>query len=423
MHEEINRNTEEFIESIPTDPLSFIIDPNSDEYYEKGSGIGWFVPAYDVALRDEDGNPLRSESLKRLKQGRAKVLSGQADEDAMAYIADHPFTPEEALIKTTGRVFGSHKLARQLVDLETGLIKPDIQRGFFSEIRDRENRLIGISFKQDRSGPIQILDHPSWVIKQPYDAYESILSNQNINRLYIAGIDSIDQGASDSETSATASKLSLLIKKRIHPNDPRNEFNNTYVCMYNHRPDDVRDGYRQIAYALMYFNATALLEYTRINILDYLRDNGYLRYLAKEPDAISRSDKNFRANRSKYGIRATPVVINFYIDKIKEYLTDYGENLYFSAQVKQLTAYTREEKGRFDIVAAMGMTEILEAEFSNQSAKQIVEETSQFQLPVWYKLPNGSWHFGVPGINNDFAVEEQIKERIYNVKTRTWIYD
>lgn len=415
--------TEEFVESIPTDPLSFVIDPNSEEYYQKGSGIGWFVPAYDVAIRDEDGNPLRAESLRKLKQGRTKVLSGQTDEDAMAYIADHPFTPEEALIKSSGRVFSSHKLARQLVDLETGILKPNIQKGYFSEIRDREGKIIGISFREDKFGHVQILDHPSWVIKQPHGAYESLLSNQNISKLYIAGIDSIDQGVLDSEAKSTGSKLSLLIKKRIHPNDPRNEYNNTYVCLYNHRPNDVREGYRQIAYALMYFNAIALLEYTRINILDFLRDNGYLKYLAKEPDAISRSDKNFKANKNKYGIRATPAVINFYIDKIKEYLTDYGENLYFISQVKQLTSYSREEKNKFDIVAAMGMTEILEAEFSNEIAKNIVEEKPKFELPVWYRLPNGSWHFGVPGEKNDFVVEEEIRQRIYNVKTRSWIYE
>jgi hypothetical protein len=415
--------TEEFIESIPTDPLSIIIDHNSPEYYEKGSGVGWFVPAYDVALRDVDGNPLRSESLRRLKQGRAKVLSGQSDQDAMAYIADHPFTIEEALIKTTGRVFSSNKLARQLVDLETGLIKPNIQRGYFSEIRNREGQLIGIKFIEDPAGLIHILDHPSWVIKQPYGAYESLLSNQNISHLYIGGIDSIDQGGVDSESGGKASKLSMVIKKRIDPNNPRDVYNNTYVCLYNHRPDDVREGYKQIAYALMYFNGIALLEYTRINILDYFRDNGFLRYLSKEPDALSRSDNSYRANKNKYGIRATHVVVNFYIEKITQYLTDYGENLYFSAQVKQLTSYTREEKGKFDIVAAMGMTEILEAEYSNKIAKEIVSTKDTLELPVWYRLPNGAKHFGVPGRNNDFIVQEQIKERIYNVKTKTWIYD
>lgn len=409
----------DFLKNLPKDPLSFVIPKDSPEYLEKGSGTGWFVPAYYVADLDEDGNPILDKSLERLKRQRELVLSGQSQQDAMSYIADHPFTIDEALIKTANKEFNSYKLAKQIVDIESGILKPNIVKGnFYPQVDKKTNTVTEIRFVPSPSGQISIIEHPQWAVEQPDGSWVVNLSTPTKKRLYIAGIDSIDQGSSDSETEG--SKLALLIKKRLDPDNPLNPFNYAYICKYNDRPQDVRLGYDQIGYALMYYDAIALVEYSKISIIRYFADKKWIKYLAKEPDAPSRVIKNYSANVNKYGIRVTNDIVNFYIQKIKDYLLDYADKLYFSDQLKQLSQYVREEKRKYDLVAAMGCCEILEAEFSNVVASSVSKTKPKFTPPVWYQDPSGKKVFGVKP-QEELFTPDVFEERMFDLKTKTFM--
>lgn len=56
--------------------------------------------------------------------------------------------------------------------------------------------------------------------------------------LYVAGIDAIDMGKSDSATDSDVSDFCVVVKKRIlGMDDPK------YVAMYKFRPNDIRQAY------------------------------------------------------------------------------------------------------------------------------------------------------------------------------------
>lgn len=56
--------------------------------------------------------------------------------------------------------------------------------------------------------------------------------------LYVAGIDSIDQGTADSATQTDVSDFCIIIKKRIYGmQEPK------IVAMYKERPRDIRTAY------------------------------------------------------------------------------------------------------------------------------------------------------------------------------------
>ena len=56
--------------------------------------------------------------------------------------------------------------------------------------------------------------------------------------LYVAGIDAIDMGRSDSATDGDVSDFCVVVKKRIlGMDDPK------YVAMYKFRPNDIRQAY------------------------------------------------------------------------------------------------------------------------------------------------------------------------------------
>lgn len=410
--------TYEFVNSIPKDPLSFIIKKDSKEYRESGNGTGWFVPAYYVNEMDDDGNPMLKESLEFLVNRREEVLSGQNEASAMGYIADHPFTVEESLIKTVSREFNNYKLSKQIIDIQTGLIKPNITKGtFYPEMNRKDNTLSKVRFVPDKNGLMQLIQHPKWAVEQPDGSYVVDLATPTIKKLYIAGIDSIDQDESDSQTKG--SKLGFLLKKRIDPDNPRDVYNNAYVCMYNERPQDIRTAYEQIGYALIYFDGLALLEYTKIALKKHFIDHKLVKYLAKEPDAPGQTIKNYVANTNKYGLRVTTEIINFYVQKIKDYLLDYADKVYFSAQLTQLSNYTKSKKRLFDLIAAMGMCEILEAELSGVMATSTVKVKKQFIAPTWRQI-NGRWVFGSNVMINEFGVDPT-DTRIFDKETKTLI--
>jgi len=56
--------------------------------------------------------------------------------------------------------------------------------------------------------------------------------------LYVAGIDSIDMGTSDSASDTDVSDFCIVIKRRAHGMQPPK-----YVAMYKDRPRDIREAF------------------------------------------------------------------------------------------------------------------------------------------------------------------------------------
>jgi hypothetical protein len=61
-----------------------------------------------------------------------------------------------------------------------------------------------------------------------------------------------------------------------------------------------------------------------------------------------------------------------------------------------LLRYNDENKGKFDIVAAMGMCELADEELSGVVPRVVEEEsTNEWQDVGYYKDSNGRVHFGI----------------------------
>jgi len=88
----------------------------------------------------------------------------------------------------------------------------------------------------------------------------------------VAGIDGIDIGASEtSSETRDPSKFCTMIKRRIYGmSEP------TYIAYYLDRPDDIREAYKQTIGLLMYYQAQANIEATRLSVLTYARDNKFM---------------------------------------------------------------------------------------------------------------------------------------------------
>lgn len=402
---------------IPKDPLEFVIDPDTPEYRESGNGTGWFIPAYDALFTkfDKDGNPQREEAYEFYEKERELVLSGDSIESedtstAMAYIADHPFTIKEALLVSHDAEFNSPKLSRQRVNIETRRIEPHIERGnFFAKKVNGE--IQAIEWEKDPKGKFLIHQHPEWSDDKGH--YKTVSLNDPLrdNNVYIAGIDSIDQGKKDS--SGSGSSLACLVKKRVGVEGPMGDpTNNTYVAMYLNRPDDVRDAYDDVMLMLLYFNAKALLEYTKLRIISYFEEKKYAWLFAREPENPAVVIHSYKKRKYKRGIRMTNDIIDYYVSLIKEYLEDYSENIYFVELLKQLSEFTIEKKTKFDLVVAMGLCEILDQEYRGVLPSSQVEKKTPTRMPSFYKDANGVKKFGIKEENRDILYSKSYLEKL-----------
>ena len=303
----------------------------------------------------------------------------------MEHKAEQCFTAEEAFAAEGVNKFNKIKISEQIISIRIKKEAPPIQRGFMEFIysgpdRRREN-IVGVKFKPHPQGPIHILEHPIW---------ENNNNQEKVRNLYVAGIDGIDIGQSEtSNATRDPSKFCTTIKRRIYGmSEPM------YVAYYMDRPDDIRDAYKQTIGLLMYYQAQANIEASRLSVLTYARDNKFMQYFMKRP-RVCYGDNLKRRTANQYGTTTTTAMIEHGTDLVADYVEDYCHNIWFIEFLEQLNLYTDENKGKFDIVASMQMCEIADEELNDIIPKEQKVIKDQFQDIGYYKDEKGYTHFGV----------------------------
>ena len=389
-------------------PKMFQVLPFYHNYTEDGSWVltAYFMPAY-ITMHKKGYIGKRGEYLiEKQKQFYLNIRANFTDPKTLLdHKAEQCFTAEEAFSAEGVNKFNKVKIAEQILSINIRKEAPPIQRGYMEFIyngpeRKREN-ITGVRFKPHQNGPVYILEHP---VHEDKDI--------NINNLYVGGIDGIDIGALEtSKETRDPSKFATVIKKRIYGNSEP-----TYVAYYLDRPNDIREAYKQTIGLLMYYNARANIEATRLSLITYARDNKFMQYFMKRPRACYGGDER-RRQVNQYGTTATKAMIDHQTDLIADYVEDYCHNIWFIELLNQLNKYTDENKGKFDLVAAMAMAEVGDEDLNGiipKPNKSIVED---FQDIGYYKDEKGYLHFGV--IPKQMKVQVKATWDLYDGKNIT----
>lgn len=413
------RDGREYLDRVPWNPFDYILKPGSD-------GVGFFIPAYDVKHLDENGNPDIYKGYDEIIEERANKLKNvdSQDEDVLQYFADYPLYMEEALMTSKGKRFSSDELSRQMVNVETKLIEPDIKTGYLDYVRNGQ-QVIGVKWTPSPRGKIRLLEHPKWITNDG-DTKVSLIKNHSTSRLYIAGIDSIDQDLSDSSASDNSDLACLIKKRRDTENGLSDVYSNAYVALYRERPERIKNAYDNVLKMLIYYNAQALLEYTKFNIKSHIVDiMKFPDYLAYEPAAPGSEIKNYRKKIKRQGMRATKDVIHYYLGKIEDYINDYSEKILFPELLRELVDYEYDLKRKFDLVAAMGMCEILYTELLDRNPIDLLNRVKDTSLGEsrWIQDPRTKkWFFGKEKDIFNFKVKNENRDLLYYDKNNKPVY-
>lgn len=375
---------------------------------------GFFIPYYEQSLDPDymdNRGVCRTEDYKKVLQiKRDKLLSNPSK--YAEHCAEFCWNAEEAFALEGDNKFNKFLISNQLAKIklhkegprpESGRIEFQFQAGAKKDY----NHVTGYRWIPCQDGPIKILEHPRWS-----EIYQNSLpenSREEVYRemrdMYVAGIDGIDIGANDtSAATRDPSKFCMVIKRRAYGlSEPQ------IVCLYKDRPKDVREAFKTAICLAKYYNCKINLEATRQSLLTWAREHQCLHLFMKRPRATLNDIKY--GSTKQYGTPATKQIIEMHTDLTAAFVEDYCDGIWFEEILDELNRYNDANKTKFDIIAALGMTELADQELSGRKPLEIEEKTDDvFQDFGYYTDEYGHKRFGIIPQQTDPRVLINTKE-------------
>lgn len=367
---------------------------------------GFFVPAWSNLqsdlypdCMDKDGNTNRTEAVKVLMEQREKVRQGQPDETVTdRYIAEHPITPQEAILEVGKNIFPKKQLQMQLSRIRTNKKLSsmkhvvDLTWGGDGTVVATEKKggdithyPLPLKGGDKPDGSVVIWEYP---IKDPPFG------------LYIAGCDPVDH-----DGSITNSLASTFVYKRFKAGEA---WTDVIVAEYTGRPSTAEEYYENVRKLLTMYNARLLFENERKGIYPYFVNKHCDYLLADQPDkVISEIFKDSKVQRRK-GCHMTKQIRQYAEGLVKEWLLEeYApghpnlERVYSEPLIEELLLDDGERN--VDRVIALCMVMIYREELYQVKIAETKKENKQvefFEMPLfsaqwWDEEPSTSIDTGI----------------------------
>lgn len=362
------------------DPLSAGVLPYKNFYSDDGTAqyTGFFIPAYEFMMRPgyvDNRGVTDTKRAKAFYEEQRKLKSG---ERLLEYCSEYCFTPKEALLRQGENIFDSVLIADRITQIRVHKMGTSPQHiALLWDREDNDNSRNKVKAVSSPNSKILVYEEPK------RDSESNIYNN-----LYVAGIDSIDQGTGDSATQYDVSDFCIVVKRRIFGlNEPK------YVCIYKDRPRDIREAYENAMKILVWYNCKALLEHTKISILTYFREKKKDSLFMRRPKSSLGDIK--KGNSTMIGVPATETIIKHGLELINNFVNDYCYGIDSDEMLEQLLNYSYENKRKFDIVAALGMCEMADEELTGINPKVKNEVTKTWKDIGWYIDDRGYKRYGI----------------------------
>ncbi len=376
---------------------------------------------------DKRGVCNEEEYKKVLQDERDHLLA--VPEEYYKKCAERCWYAEEAFSLEGVNKFNKIRISDQLARIRLHKQGPRPQSGiidyFYKNNKHTIDNVDGFKWIPNPSGKVQILEHPVWselyqdnIDKLKREAEErgdefEVPSYKEMNDLYVAGVDGIDIGANQtSKETRDPSDFCMIIYRRAYGvNEPQ------IVAMYKDRPGNIREAYKTAMCLARYYNCRINIEATRVGFVTWARENKCLQYFMKRPRATLTDIKY--GTTKQYGTPATKTVIELHTDLTADFVEDYCHTIWFEEILEQLTQYNDENKGKFDIIAALGMAMLADQELSGRVPTTVEKEVELFQDFGYYYDERGIKRFGIIP-NNQSPVILQMREEYddpYRIET------
>ena len=375
-------------------PNAFKVLPYRHNYTQTGEYelTAFFIPYFVQSLREEFMDSRGVCNVVKYKEFLQKERDFllEVPEEYYKKCAERCWYAEEAFNLEGDNKFNKAKISEQLAEIRLHKRGPRPEAGrldFIFNSSDRQDKNIsGFKWTPHFEGKVLILEHPLWS-----ELYEQAnkTSYKKMDDLYVAGVDGIDIGKNQTSTfTKDASDFCIVIYKRVFGlQEPQ------IVAIYKDRPNNIREAYKITKCLALYYNCKINIEATRVGLITWARENNFLSYFMKRPRATLTDIKH--GTSKQYGTPATKTIIGMHTDLTADYVEDYCHNIWFEETLQQLAAYNDENKGKFDIIAALGMALLADQDLSGRQPINVIQEVEQFQDYGYFIDENGIKRFGI----------------------------
>ena len=333
---------------------------------------GFFVPwFYNMSGADDQGNKFIDDqgnsnlkiSIKWSLKEREKLMAASDKNTIDIYIAERPFTPEEATLQISGNLFPKKELLRHLNDIRTSKSLSSLKQVGELRFNDKnelkwtlnprlkDHTTYRLDKGKDKTGAIVVWEHPAE--NPPFG-------------LYIGGLDPYDH-----DSSTTDSLGSLIIYKRYQ------DFESYYdlpVAEYTGRPESAEEFYENCRKLAMYYNATILYENEKKGLFTYFSQKHCEYLLADQPDLIRDIVSHSKVLRGK-GIHMSKEIKQFGETLSRDWLNEEfapgRKNLtkiFSEPLLEELISFNME--GNFDRAIAFFLIMLYKKELYNHTVKK-----------------------------------------------------
>ena len=366
-------------------PSAYNIYGVKDYYNKNAQGLnkcGFFWGAYlnRENFNRENGEPDVLGALAEIHEERVKIISASNDPAAITQKkAEHPLTPDEAIMRTGGSMFPVADISEYLIQIKASRDKFLSSHYVGKLVYDTNNSVKWLP--DGELFPIRSLDSSGVSRAGAVEIFEMPRYQDN-NRIqagrYIAGIDPIDQDEGESLFAVTVMDI----------------FSDRIVAQYIGRHPKAEQCYEEALKLLIFYNAKGNYENNLKGLYSYFKFKNALHYLADTPEILKDMEMiKPTANLGK-GTRATAPInawgrqlqVSWMLttNKIIE-ATEKGEedqiilNLHRIRSLRYLEeAQVWNPDGNYDTVSAMGMLFIYREEKLRQisTIKEDLEEST-----------------------------------------------
>ena len=347
-----------------------------------GSQCGFFVPAYVTyeGYIDKDGNSDIPGATAYLEVEREKKKNSRSKRALDQFVAEFPFTPQEATMNATLSPFPVRELTAQLNSVLTKKRYLNGTRGLLTHsehgIRFKPSDSVKALYRfphskeDDLSGAVVI-----------YEVPHRGEAGQTPRHMYVLCLDPYAHDASQGKSLGAAYVLKMT-------NNFSHTFPDCIVASYVARPQSQDEFNRNVFMLARYYNADIGFENNVGNTVEYAKRTKQLDLLAEEFEIAYNKELQSSFTKRSYGMHMTQRRISQGIIYLNDWLlepihvAEDGENVLRlhtitdPALLQELIKYN--DKGNFDRVSSLlvGMYHIKEKTVNSQAPrdKKLVTE-------------------------------------------------
>lgn len=264
-----------------------------------GTTCGYFVPIYENldGFMDEDGNSLITEAREFEDAARINKKKANDPKSFDQYLAEHPFTPQEATLQTTINIFDVSSLKEQYNRVKAHNLEKNGTPGVLYYKKDI------VTFKVDPTvKPVVNFPHRKddnitggvLIYESPFKTKEDLVPHN----LYVICHDPYAQGKSTTNQSLGAAYVIKRPNNLTKPDD-------MIVASYVGRPD-TQDAYNMNLFMLAdFYNAKIGFENDRGELIAYAKRYRKLHKLQEEFEMLDKRELQSKNVRRQYGMHMT----------------------------------------------------------------------------------------------------------------------